>query len=104
MVVYLEDCRKKYLNNESNVDWNKVEARWAELKAIKVSLANKFWNPDTRKQTETLPQSDQQRILDIMVGGLENGDSSVGAYATRPEDYDQYGFYLGPLIKEYHKI
>jgi arginine kinase len=39
-----------------------------------------------------------------MMGGLENDDSGVGAYATRPEDYDQYGFYLSPLIKEYHKI
>ena len=38
------------------------------------------------------------------MGGLENDDSSVGAYATRPEDYDAYGFYLQPLIKEYHKI
>ena len=39
-----------------------------------------------------------------MMGGLENDDSSVGAYATRPEDYDAYSFYLQPLIKEYHKI
>jgi len=34
-----------------------------------------------------------------MMGGLENDDSSVGAYATRPEDYDAYGFYLQPLIE-----
>ena len=31
---------------------------------------------------------------DIIMGGLENDDSSVGAYATRPEDYDRFSFYL----------
>lgn len=29
-----------------------------------------------------------------MMGGLENDDSNVGAYATRPEDYDIFSFYL----------
>jgi creatine kinase len=38
------------------------------------------------------------------MGGLCNDDSSVGAYATRPEDYDIFSFYLEPLIREYHKI
>ncbi len=31
-----------------------------------------------------MSQEDQQRILAIMMGGLENDDSGVGAYATRP--------------------
>jgi hypothetical protein len=39
-----------------------------------------------------------------MMGGLENDDSSVGAYATRPEDYDEFSFYLEPLIRDYHGI
>ena len=39
-----------------------------------------------------------------MLGGLTNDDSSVGAYATSPEDYDKFSFYLEPLIREYHKI
>ena len=39
-----------------------------------------------------------------MMGGLCNDDSSMGAYATRPEDYDVFSFYLEPLIREYHKI
>ncbi len=43
-------------------------------------------------------------MLDIMMGGLENDDSSVGAYATRPEDYDAFSFYLEPLIRAYHGI
>jgi arginine kinase len=84
MVVYLADCRKKYLNAEGNVDWNKVEARWSELKNVKVCLANKFWTVDIRTKAQSLSQDNQQRILDIMMGGLENDDSSVGAYATTP--------------------
>lgn len=43
--VYLEDVRKQFLNGEGNVDWDKVEARWAELKKVKVSLANKYFTP-----------------------------------------------------------
>ena len=39
-----------------------------------------------------------------MMGGLCNDDSSVGVYATRPEDYDNFSFYLEPLIRAYHKI
>ena len=39
-----------------------------------------------------------------MMGGLCNEDSSVGVYATRPEDYDTFDFYLQPLIRTYHKI
>lgn len=38
------------------------------------------------------------------MGGLENDDSGVGAYATSPEDYDTFAFYLEPLIREYHGI
>lgn len=38
------------------------------------------------------------------MSGLESNYSTIGVYATRPEDYDRYEFYLEPLIKEYHKI
>jgi creatine kinase len=103
-IVHLSDARKKYLNPEGNVDFDKIEARWGYLKTVKESLANKHFTAEVSKKVRTLPAEDQHRILDIMMGGLENDDSSVGAYATRPEDYDQYGFYLSPLIKEYHKI
>lgn len=50
MVVFLEECRKKYLNDQGKVDWGKVDARWAELKIVKVCLANKFWTSETRKK------------------------------------------------------
>ena len=84
MVVFLEDCRKKYLNEQGNVSWNAVQARWDQLKKVKISLANKFFTANVRSAVEELPQNDQQRFLDIMMGGLENDDSSVGVYATRP--------------------
>ena len=57
-----------------------------------------------QKKARTLPDSDQERLLEIIMGGLCNEDSSVGAYATRPEDYDVSSFFLEPLIREYHKI
>jgi len=28
MVVFLEDCRKNYLDEQGNVSWNDVQARW----------------------------------------------------------------------------
>ena len=38
------------------------------------------------------------------MGGLCNDDSGVGAYATRPQDYDTFSFLLEPLTREYHGI
>lgn len=67
-------------------------------------MANKYFTPEVLKKAKELPDPDQQRLLDIMMGGLCNADSSVGAYATRPEDYDVFSLYLEPLIREYHKI
>jgi hypothetical protein len=67
-------------------------------------LANKFFTSEVSKKAKTLPTDDQHRLLDIMMGGLENDDSGVGAYATKPEDYDSFAFYLEPLIRAYHGI
>lgn len=39
-----------------------------------------------------------------MMGGLQNSDSNVGVYATTPDDYDTFAFYLEPLIRDYHGI
>jgi arginine kinase len=104
MVVYLEDCRKKYLNGEGEVDWSVVADRWQELSTKRVSLANKFFTADVRQQASELSQENQQVLLDIIMGGLENDDSGVGAYATSPQDYDTFAFFLEPLIREYHGI
>lgn len=64
-----------------------------------MSLANKYFTEEVMKKAKEMPQEDQQRLLDVMMGGLCNDDSGVGAYATRPEDYDVFSFYLTPLIK-----
>ena len=68
--VHLKDARKKYLNSEGNVDFDKIEARWGYLKTVKESLANKHFTPEVSKKIRTLPAEDQHRILDIMMGGL----------------------------------
>ena len=54
------------------------------MKKVKISLANKFYTSEITNKAKTLPDADQHRLLDIMMGGLCNDDSSVGAYATRP--------------------
>ena len=38
------------------------------------------------------------------MGGLINDDSSVGAYATRPEDYENFAHLFEPLLRDYHGI
>jgi creatine kinase len=55
-------------------------------------------------KAKTLPDADQQRLLDIIITGLCNDDCSIGAYASRPEDYDVFHFFWEPLIRDYHKI
>jgi arginine kinase len=76
-----------------------VEQRWKLIGTFKQSLANKYFTPEVSKKARTLSDDDKNRLLDIMMGGLSNPDSSVGAYATRPEDYDTFSFYLEPLIR-----
>ncbi|CAD8121379.1 unnamed protein product [Paramecium sonneborni] len=103
-IVFKEEARKAFLDGDGNVDFGKVQARWNELAKVKVSLGNKYFTPEVVEQVKKLSGADQQRFLDIMMGGLANDDSSVGVYATRPEDYDVFSFYLQPLIRDYHKI
>ena len=93
-----------FLNAKGEVDFDKVEERWKELADIKVSLAAKYWTAETANKARSLPSDEQHRLLDVLMGGLCNEDSGVGAYATRPEDYDNFSFFLEPLIREYHKI
>ncbi|CAD8145797.1 unnamed protein product [Paramecium octaurelia] len=102
--VFKQEARKLYLDAEGNVDFAKIQARWDELKSVKVSLGNKYFTPEVVEKARTLPQQDQQRFLDLMLAGLTNDDSSVGICATRPEDYDFYAFYLEQLIRDYHQI
>lgn len=99
--VYKKEARAPYLDTTGAVDWDKVVARYAELKKIKESLGNKHFDVVWAR---SLFQTDQHRLLDIMVGGLANDDASVGVYATRPEDYVDFKDYLVPIIREYHGI
>lgn len=102
--IFKEEARRPYLTSEGAVDWNKVGARFAELKAKKESLGNKHFTPEVRAMALTLPEEKQQRLLDIMVSALTNDDANIGVYSTRPEDSVEFGFYLDPIICEYHKI
>jgi len=68
--VHLAECRKKYLDAQGNVDFNKVEARWGFLKTVKESLANKFWTSEAGKKARALSHEDQHRLLDVVMGGL----------------------------------
>lgn len=83
-VVFMEDARKQYLDGEGNVDWDKVEARWLGLRSVKTSLGNKYFTKEVSQKARELDQILQQRLLNVMMGGLCNDDSSVGVYATRP--------------------
>jgi hypothetical protein len=55
--VFIEDARKQYLDGEGNVDWDKVEARWLELRSIKISLGNKFFTKEASQKARGLEQS-----------------------------------------------
>lgn len=103
-IIYIDEARKLFLKENGDVDWNKVSERWAHLRPIKESLAAKYFTKEVAEKASTLPQADQSRLLNVMMGGLCNEDSGVGVYATRPEDYDAFSFYLEPLIRTYHNI
>lgn len=46
----------------------------------------------------------QTRLLKIIASGIENPDSSMGAYAMAPSDYDQFAPLLDPMIRDYHGL
>ena len=45
-IVYIDDARKVFCNENKEVQWNIVQQRWDYLKPIKESLANKYWNAE----------------------------------------------------------
>jgi len=51
-----------------------------------------------------LDDVDQQRLLRIFASGMENPDSSMGAYAMAPDDYDFFSVQLDPMIRDFHAI
>jgi hypothetical protein len=62
-------------------------------------LSNKYFTEEVKAKALQFPQEDQQRLLDALMVGLCNGEASVGAVATSPEDYDKFGFFFEPLIR-----
>lgn len=102
-VVFKDEARAPYVS-EGSVDWEKVSDRFRALQGVKVSLGNKHFTPEIKEWAKSLSPDQQQRLLDVMIGGLSNEDASVGVYATRPSDYSELGAYLEPIIREYHNI
>jgi hypothetical protein len=46
----------------------------------------------------------RQRLKKIIATGIENPDSSMGAYAMSPDDYDTFAPMLDPIIRDAHDI
>jgi arginine kinase len=103
-IVFKNEARKIFLASDGTVNWDKVTLRYQYLKTKKESLGNKHFTENVRNWAETLSQDNQQKLLDVMIGGLSNEDASVGVYATSPSDYKIFSTYLEPIIREYHNI
>jgi len=46
----------------------------------------------------------QQRLERMIITGVKNPDSHMGAYAMHPDDYDVFQPYLDKMIRDYHGI
>ncbi len=46
----------------------------------------------------------QARLTRVIITGMQNPDSQMGAYAMNPDDYDLFQPYLDKLIRDYHGI
>ena len=46
----------------------------------------------------------QERLTRVIISGVKNPDSQMGAYAMHPDDYDVFQPYLDKLIRDYHGI
>jgi len=87
------------------VDWEIVVQRFADLRhAERVSLANKHFTDEVLQWAQTLPRQMQLRLLDVIIAGLANDDAQVGVYLTRPEDLQDFAFFLDRIVREYHGI
>jgi creatine kinase len=87
------------------VDWQIVVHRFSEQRdAGNVSLANKHFTDEVLEWAQKLPREMQLRLLDIIISGLANDDAQVGAYLTRPQDLEDFAFYLDRIVREYHGI
>lgn len=46
----------------------------------------------------------QQRLRKVIASGVQNENSSMGAYAMAPDDYDQFAPLLDAMIRDFHGI
>ena len=47
-IVFIEEARLAFLNEKGEVDWDKVQERWDQLRPIKESLASKYFTKEIR--------------------------------------------------------
>jgi len=52
----------------------------------------------------SLDGSARERLMAIIVSGIKNPDSQMGAYAMKPDDYLLFSPMLDPMIRDYHGI
>lgn len=52
----------------------------------------------------SLDQKLRLRLTKIILSGIENPDSQMGAYAMNSDDYDQFALMLDPMIRDFHGI
>ena len=46
----------------------------------------------------------QNQLTKIILTGIKNPDSQMGAYAMNPQDYDVFSSMLDPMIRDFHSI
>ena len=58
----------------------------------------------SRAYYDSLSPELQARLLACVRSGVENPDSSMGAYATQPSDYDELRPFFRTALSAYHKV
>ena len=58
-IIFKPEARAQFLDKDGKVDFNKVKARFEELKKKKVSLCNKYFNDKAFAWAQLLPDADQ---------------------------------------------
>jgi len=56
----------------------------------------------TREVFDSFSTEQQQVLYRCAKTGIDNEDSGCGCYAMKPNDYDEFGAFFDPLIREYH--
>jgi hypothetical protein len=46
----------KFLDDDGNVDWDKVQQQWDKFRTIKESLANKHFTKNVKAKAQSLKQ------------------------------------------------